>query len=196
MAVACAIPFLFYVGWIPMNTNFLDTGNIQMADFNPLNKKAEKIYSTRQDKTIFSEIETIQTWNSLTKNINEKVAVYNYKFDDELYIPVKLNGKVTDTPVTENVMNPESVNQVADIQVSETIKSENNIHLIAGCFSSEENANILVNDLKSKGYSASIVDKNKGLYRVSAESFSSKSEAESTKDKLSSESISTWILNK
>ena len=196
LAVACAIPFLFYVGWIPMNTNFLDTGNIQVADFNPLNKKAEKTYSTRIDKTIISEVETIQTWSNLTKNINSNVKFYNYKFDDELYIPVELNQTTTQTDLDELVENVEVVAEKQVEPISEAVSSNKNIHLIAGCFSSESNANTLVNDIKSKGYTAFIVDKNRGLYRVSAESFSSKGDADAMKNKLESESISTWILYK
>lgn len=198
MAVACAIPFLFYVGWIPMNTNVLDTGNIQMSDFNPLNKRANKIYKTRKSKTTIQEVESVQSWNNLTKNINSNVKVYNYKFDDELYIPVKLNHSkiiVEDNSTQlENDVQVSSEKEIAPVTTSNN--TNKSIHLIAGCFSSEGNANTLVKELKSKGYSAFIVDKNKGLYRVSAESFASKNEANLTKDKLSSESISTWILNK
>tara|TARA_B100000809_G_C15113660_1_gene521578 strand:- start:1099 stop:2235 length:1137 start_codon:yes stop_codon:yes gene_type:complete len=191
-AVACAIPFLFYVGWIPMNTSFLDTGNIQVSDFNPLNKKAVKIYSTRKDKTLISGLESIKSWDDLTENINSNVEIYNYKFDDELYIPVKLDQKSTQ----KSTLILDKKTEELEVDFSESTKANKGIHLIAGCFSSKTNANALVNDLKSNGYSAFIVDKNKGLYRVSAESFASKNEAKSVKDKLSSESVSTWILNK
>ena len=36
LAVAAALPILFYAYWIPMETDFIDTGKIQMADFNPI----------------------------------------------------------------------------------------------------------------------------------------------------------------
>lgn len=171
MAVACVLPALFYSYWIPMNTSFLDTGNVQVSDFNPLNTKALKIYNTRAVKNKIDAVEPIKSWSEISENIKGDVKFYNYKFNEELYIPVKL--------ITES-----------------TTAVLNNIHLIAGCFSNESNAKALVLDLKSKGYSAFILDQNKSLYRVSAASFISKNEAVSVKDKLSSESISTWILNK
>ena len=203
VAVACLLPALFYSYWIPMNSTVLDTGNIQMADFNPLHQKAQKTYQTRLEKTELTPVETLTTWDELTQNINPNVKVYNYKFNDELYIPVKLNKievkktetleEINDTKETELV---DSNHENQDVQETITVeKTDHHIHLIAGCFSSKANANNLVNDLKSKGYNAHIVDQNKGLFRVSAESFSSKSEAKSIKSKLASESISTWILN-
>jgi len=196
IAVACLIPALFYSYWIPMNSTFLDTGNIQMADFNPLHQKANKTYSTRLEKTEIQSTEVVVSWESMTKNISPTVAYYNYKFDDELYIPVALNQSNKNAQATVFTNIEEETAESKAAQSNQVVNSDQNIHLIAGCFSSEANANTLVNDLKSKGYSAHIVDKNKGLYRVSAESFSTKSEAKSIKSKLASESISTWILNK
>jgi len=190
VAVACLIPALFYSYWIPMNSTVLDTGNIQIADFNPLHQKAPKTYSTRLDKNEIEVSEVVESWETMVKEISPSVQYYNYKFNNELYIPVALhkNLKNNSSEVIHN-------NEVESVE----LKMDNvtqNIHLIAGCFSSKTNANSLVKDLKSKGYSAHIVDKNKGLYRVSAESFSTKSEAKLMKTKLTSESISTWILNK
>jgi hypothetical protein len=173
IAVACMLPLLFYSYWIPMNTHFLDTGNVQMADFNPLQEKASKIYSTRINKIGVSIQESINEWSEIAKNINSDVKYYNFQFDDELYIPVDLKFE-------------KKSNQL----------ELGTIHLIAGCFSNKTNAKSLVKDLKSKGHSAVIIDKNNGLYRVSAESFNKMSEAKLMKQKLTDASISTWVLNK
>ncbi|MBL7897276.1 MAG: SPOR domain-containing protein, partial [Crocinitomicaceae bacterium] len=51
-----------------------------------------------------------------------------------------------------------------------------------------------VKKLADKGYGSGIVDKKGGLYRVSAGSYSSETEAESALDKFESDGFSGWIL--
>ena len=84
------------------------------------------------------------------------------------------------------------MSQVRDV----ASKTTGSIHLIAGCFSNQSNANVLIAELKSKGVNSRILDKNKGLFRVAAGSYSSSAEAKSAKNNLSELSISTWILKK
>jgi len=185
LAVACVLPILFYSYWIPMETHYLDSGNIQMADFNPLQKKANKIYNTRFEK---NEIDFVTIESSGLDKVNllaSTVEFYNYQFTDELYIPVNLNRVKIDKT------------EVVNVDIKENAKlMENHFHLIAGCFGDKNNADLLVKDLMSQGYSSTIVDKNKGLYRVSVQSFDSKTKATQFKSKLSSNSISSWLLVK
>lgn len=187
MAAACILPVLFYSYWIPMETHYIDSGNIQMADFNPLQKKAEKIYNTRFEKNDidFKRIETsgLDKVNALSSS----VEYYNYQFSDELYIPVKLNStKVDKTEVVNDV----------DVIDNKLEVVENHFHLIAGCFGDKMNAELLVKDFISQGYSSSIIDKKNGLYRVSVQSFNSKEKAKRFKSTLVSNSISAWLLVK
>jgi len=183
-AVACILPALFYSYWIPMNTTFLETGNIQTSDFNPLNTQPEKSYSKRLNIVDHSiNYKTEVSLKELTKDIN--VAYYNYQFDEELYIPVKLD-KLT-------IANTETAKHAT---VTENVNTNLNVHLIAGCFSSEANAKLLITQLKEKGYTAKIIDQNNGLFRVSAQSFASKTEAKTIKSTLSANGIDTWVLVK
>ena len=175
LAVACFLPALFYSYWIPMETHYLDSGNIQMADFNPMNKKADKIYKTRNEKTELYFINIEVSSLDKIKNSSTSAKYYNYQFSEDIYIPVDLN---------------------VNIGYNTDATLENNFHLIAGCFGDKNNAKLLVKDFKSQGYSASIIDKNKGLYRVSVQSFPNKSKAVDFKSNLLSKSISTWLLVK
>jgi cell division septation protein DedD len=189
LAAACVLPVLFYSYWIPMETHYLNSGNIQMADFNPLQKKADKIYNTRFEKNEINDVEIESSLLDKTKISASNVKFYNYQFSDELYIPVDLKEKTVKIDKTEVV------------KVKTTVKKESKVvekhfHLIAGCFGSEINANVLVDDLKSKGYRSTIIDKNKGLYRVAVQSFESKNSAIEFKSKLKSNSISSWLLTK
>jgi len=187
LAVACILPVLFYSYWIPMETHYLDSGNIQMADFNPLHQKANKIYNTRFEKNEI-DFETIESSGLDKVNLlASTVQFYNYQFTDELYIPVNLNRVKLDKT--------EVVNSTTEVEINSKL-IENHFHLIAGCFGDKNNADLLVEDLMSQGYSSTIIDKNKGLYRVSVQSFDSKAKATQFKSKLSSNSISSWLLVK
>ena len=188
LAVASILPILFYSYWIPMETHYLNSGNIQMADFNPLQKKADKIYNTRFEKNQINDVKIESNLLDKAEILASNVAFYNYQFSDELYIPVDLKLKSTKLDKTKFVNSEPSVN-------NET-KTENHFHLIAGCFGSKSNADGLVKDLKSKGYLSTIIDKNNGLYRVAVQSFELKNNAIDFKSKLKTSSISSWLLIK
>lgn len=67
-------------------------------------------------------------------------------------------------------------------------------HLIAGCFSTIDNANRLVSQLSRKGYPSEIVAKNdKGLYMVSYLTYTSEIAALESLQDLKDEGKSTWI---
>ncbi len=202
IAVACALPLLFYSYWIPMNTNILETGTVKVSDFNPFGRPADKTYKSRDNKTFdILNLPKNKTWHQLIEHINPNVKVYNYQLDEDLYIPVLLSHSSNNNNKDLHSKNT-TVSQevVSDNFISKTEEKEKfsnkNIHLISGCFSDKQNANNFVKELKTKGYNAHIVDKNKGLYRVSAQSFSSKSDAKLFKDKLANDGYSSWILNK
>ena len=188
LAVASILPILFYSYWIPMETHYLNSGNIQMADFNPLQKKADKTYNTRFEKNQIIDVKIESNVLDKAEILASNVAFYNYQFSDELYIPVDLKLKSTKLDKTKFVNSEPSVN-------NET-KTENHFHLIAGCFGSKSNADGLVKDLKSKGYLSTIIDKNNGLYRVAVQSFELKNNAIDFKSKLKTSSISSWLLIK
>lgn len=183
-AAAVVLPFMFYSYWIPAETDFLSTGNIQIADFNPIHKTAEPVYKKQDHVLVLTEKDTEwKSFEELTENLSENVKVYNYQFDDELYIPVKL-----DELVVEEIAIPES----------ETIHTnlKQPYHVIGGCFSVKENAEQLVLDLNKKGFQASLLDFNNGLYRVSAGDFVSRSEAKTELENFKNDGFSGWILKK
>lgn len=189
LAVAAALPLLFYSYWIPMETDFIDTGKIQFADFNPIHKAPERSYQIRLESFDLPAIAEVQTWEDLTGQLSADVEVYNYQFDDQLYIPIRLDK--TATVVTQEI----------DSQLSQTDQSVNetgelNFHVIAGCFSIKENAENLVIDLKNKGYKASVHDFKGGLYRVSMGAFANETEAESKLATFKANGFSGWILKK
>ena len=177
VAAAAIIPFAFYSYWIPMETDFLDTGKIQMADFNPFNNHAEKEYELRIQSFEVEPIPESKSWDELTSELNEDVKIYNIQLADDFYIPVRLDKEV-----------------IEDVAAEPNLGA--NFQVIVGCFGVQSNASNLVNDLSDKGYPASIYDQNKGLHRVTAGGFSSKDEAETALSNLRNEGYSGWILKK
>ncbi|MBK9592334.1 MAG: SPOR domain-containing protein [Crocinitomicaceae bacterium] len=176
VAAAVILPVMFYTYWIPMKTDFLNTGKIQMTDFNPFNNQAGSVYQKRESNFNLDLTTDWKSWEELTASLPENVAVYNYELNDETYVSVRVKD---DSLVINN---------------SGVFVSEGSFNLIAGCFSVESNATNFVSELNSKGYSAGIVDQKNGLYRVSAGSFRSESDAESALDKFKNDGFSGWIL--
>lgn len=189
-AAAVVIPALFYAYWVPMKSDFLATGNVQLSDFNPFHKHIKTLYQPRIEKTEFNSIERVISFDELTEKISDEVEIYNYQFDEELYIPVRLHSQTTtQTEVIETKPKEQ-------IEANTGTSQSHNHYLIAGCFGNKANANTLIKDLKTKGYSAFIVDYHNGLYRVAATSSNNANELESAKSDLNNQSIATWVLKK
>lgn len=76
--------------------------------------------------------------------------------------------------------------------------SNHKIHIIAGAFQSEVNANKKIEELQAKGYDAKILGKNNwGLTQVSVGSFATKEEAQEVIEEVrSNTSPDAWILIK
>ena len=184
LAAAAMVPFGFFAYWIPMKTDVLESGKIALADFNPFRTVPESVYSAEKLSDAVVAEELHYDWEELTKDLPREIEVFNYRFNENLYIPVRLiaDEKTASTEQTETV--------VVSPQYS------GNYHLIAGCFSSLENAENLVTDLKNKGYAARILDVNKGLHRVTIASFENQSAAATEMNTFSSQGISTWVLKK
>jgi len=183
LAAACAIPFLFYTYWIPMETNFLETGNIQLSDFNPFSsEKSMPKYESRTQELENEVVVESETISEKIAMLSGEVDVYSYEFGESTYIPVKV-----DTPISQEQENTE-------INLSTAMNAP--IQLITGCFSVENNANNLVAELKSMGYQAYVLDKNKGLYRVAVKGFMDMKTAKVAKADLKSKNYSSWILKK
>lgn len=87
--------------------------------------------------------------------------------------------EIIEQPVEEKVEKPVVEKPVKEAPVVNS-SSEGNWHIIAGSYSSKENAENKVNILKSEGYSAAkILGKYNGLYTVRVASYATKDEAKS-----------------
>lgn len=202
LVAASFVPFLFYSYWIPAQTDFLKTGKIQVSDFNPFVKPSKAKYAPRATFLSEHKEEEFISVEQYLKTLPPDTKTFSYPFDEDCFIPVKLEGN---SPLLENLRKDEMVEEaVQDENVIEPeLKNEvvqptatGNYHIIAGCFGEKANADNLVQTIHQKGYQAVILDQHKGLYRVSASGFNSKSEALEARAKMKADGISGWILKK
>lgn len=193
LVAASFASFLFYSYWIPAKTDFLKTGKIQVSDFNPFVTPSKSEYSPRT--TFLTEEETIDfiSVDTYLKTLPADTKTFSYPYDEDYYIPVKLEAKpveIADIHIKEKHVKEDSSSPI------KKSASTGNYHLIAGCFGEKSNAEQLVKTMQAKGYKAQILDYNKGLHRVSAQSFKSKEEANSFLIQLKSDGVSAWVLKK
>jgi hypothetical protein len=192
LVAASFIPFLFYSYWIPAKTDFLKTGKIQVSDFNPLMTPSISKYAPRNSFLTEYEEEVFTPVDDYLKTLPEDTKAFSYPFDEDYYIPVSLNGQKVS--IQKKSIEEKPIKEVKAIEPKQV--SNGNYHIIAGCFGEKANAEKLVRSIKKKGYDASILDYHKGLHRVTAQSFNSKTEALNSRKSLKADGVSGWILKK
>ena len=182
-AVAVLIPILFYSAWVPMKTGlFTNPQNFHYSDLNPFTFQKIKQYHPQA-------IEKTESVDWLKGNEYSTTEIERVDLDDNVYLYVGL---------VEPVHHQPDSTYVELTQPKEEVKNSSGAyHLIGGCFSKKENANNFIQKMKSLGYDAKILDKNKGLFRVSVSDFFKRKQAKALKQKLKEEQdISSWILKK
>ena len=192
-AAVCIVPMLFYSYWIPMETDALDTGSIQVADFNPIHKQIERTYDARISVFKPAETEDHQNWEDLTAGINSDI--YNLEFSEDFYVPVQLLREEVEVIEEVDKTNVD-LDPIESIAETREVISAGDYHVISGCFSVKKNADNLVADLKAQGFNAQIIDKQGGLHRVSAGGFNSRQDAKGGLESVRSNGFSGWILSK
>lgn len=169
-AAVIGIPLIFYSVWIPLKTDVIKTGVIQVADLNPFHTPiAPSVYKPLSEKTA----------EDLSKKIMPTAE------ESALEEPILPMVNEVDTTLVDTNNN-----------IEENINLNNNYHVIAGCFQEGENAERMVEYLQSKGYKAYILDTVNGLQRVSAASYSNVGDAMSALRDIRGNQVSeAWLLN-
>lgn len=184
-AAACAIPVIFYSIWIPMKTDVLESKIVSFQDFNPFHKQESANYK-QQAVAIQIKPEKVKTLEEQLNEVTTNESVYSYNFTDELYLQIQLDTQNDATPVD---IKPEVVkNEVHSPQ------QDHSLNYIVGCFSEESNAQSLVKQLKSKGFSAFVKDVKGGLSRVSIGSTSSQEEMDKLIQQANAAGFNGWVL--
>lgn len=195
------IPIAFYAYWIPVKTSFLDTGDIQLAELNPLRTSPDASYIP-EGIQIEHDIKEELSLEEQIRMLPPEVETFNMSLDGELFIPVRLdkrdnNGSNLDIQNdteeavqvledhTETPSNPTKINPIS---------TGMNYHLIGGCFSDKSNADAFVEKMKSSGLPAFILDHHKGLHRVSIGQYGNRENAKEALKEYRSTGESAWVL--
>lgn len=212
VAAAALVPICFYSYWLPMKTNVLESGMISSQDFNPFHRASPSTYVKKSFPIDYKFKEEENSFINTINHLPSDVSVVSFEFDPETFLMVKVKEPVRKsipTPIVtevpqEKVVLVQPKNSTKPIVKSEksvvksttSLKNSGNLHLVVGCFSTEQNAKELITKLKSNGIDAYIVDQTNGLHRVSAVSGSSDSAFSSTKEKLAALKMTGWLLRK
>ncbi len=204
IAAAVLLPIAFYTYWLPMKTNVLESGIISIKDFNPMYRTADGKYSKQNIKLVDLKKNSEASLESSINSIPADVSNYAFKFNDDIYINVRLKDNSSTVvasvdPVSE-VETTEVVKNIASPKVVKTIvkkvEEKQTFDLVVGAFGSSENANKLVAELNSKGFTAKIVDKNGALYRVSAGTTTNLDAIQKVKAAAKVIGFDGWVLKK
>lgn len=194
-AAAAFLPIAFYSYWLPMKTEVLQSGIVLKTDFNPFAKKTglQKYNPDLSPKIESNKIEDVKSVYTIMDELPEGVDSYTFSLDEYTHYTVY---KKEETKSTQK--NVEALEDLTTLAVERPELGGNKSfkkHLIAGCFSEEDNAHSLIRTLKEEGLNAFVLDVHKGLYRVSAVQSNSRKEIIKNKKKLKQSGINTWLLN-
>jgi cell division septation protein DedD len=189
-AVAALVPVLFYSYWIPMKTDVLQSGVVYLEDFNPFNKNENFKYAPKVNPTPLAvdSVQPLESLSLITENLSSSAPVFAYPLDDDLFISVRRKANESQT-----VAEPVQRKVIENVKV---VSTKNKYHAIVGCFSNPINANELIDELKTQGFSAYQVDVKGGLHRVSAGNAEDRSEIAALRQRLFEKEVSSWVLKK
>lgn len=143
-------------------------------------------------------LQTASVFNSLKKQeIQEEKKSDITKKEEK----IQQEEKTINTEEKSEQKITEKVSEEVKSQTPPPVKIVENtpkIHLIAGAFSTEENAQTMLKQLNAQGFtSASMVGKNaRGLFLVAYGSFQTETESLKLKQELKTKNLDTWVLKK
>jgi hypothetical protein len=160
-------------------------------------------------KKIFAALISIPVITALAllpfrKDISEALEINYTGYDISYFFEKGVYQPAPATPLfaaEEEEFEMVSDNEPENLQAEETAAplsnaTENNIFVIAGCFSVKSNADQLVDKLNKLGHKSHIVDMNKGMYRVCYSGYNDLEQATSVLVEIKQENGSAWLLKK
>lgn len=134
-------------------------------------KKTEDLTEDQND-TVIKEENEISTQEEETEIIDEEDNYIDNEDDNS-----NIDQAVESDPISEDY----------------STSSNKNYHIIIGSFTDEENARLLLAELKNEHSSAQIISKN-GTFKVSIESFETKTKAFNRRKQILNQYENSWVL--
>lgn len=181
-AAVLILPLMAYSGWLISSADLSRPNNLTIADFNPLQSTAP-VYTPRTEHfELTSEEPTEDDRVVETINSGDAVAVVSFTEPAGEGVYVRLAEPVAvSAPVNTYVATPDILGM--------------RYHVVGGCFRDLANARGWVDELRSRGYNAFILDQHRGLYRVTFGNFDRRKEALNALREIKvSEMQGAWLL--
>ncbi len=180
VAAATMLPFVAMSLYMGLSTNFKSPKEITLAELVPFryNSNEAPVYHGRTSSAEAKPVENKIDGSGFPKN----TTVFPFSFE---------KNEVDSTGVWINM-------KKVELNTPKEVKITGKYHIIAGCFGEEANAENYVSRLKSRGYSASILDFHKNLHRVKIESFQDYSTALENLQAMRADGTfpNAWLLKK
>jgi len=201
VAAAILVPAMLVGSWM-LGSRVSNHGEMSFASLNP--------FGEQRKQSMYSPVET--SWDlpmnfpapshtRLLQETSTAIDFVNGVADDE-GITLK-QMPVSSEPMSVSVLDIEPANSnpapsasVSTRVASESQRSTSAYSLIGGAFQVKENAQRLIDQLRSQGYDAQFAGMKDNLHLVSYGHFNSRAEAEALKTKVQGDGSKAWIRTK
>lgn len=145
----------------------------------------------------FTEPATIENIKKDAKLAQKQAQEARQKAEAEAKAQAAAQAQAEKQATEKEKTEKEKTEKKQETKVATSTQASSGFHLIAGAFSSEQNAQNRIKQLKQNGHTeASIIGKNaKGLFLVAYKSFGTKAEAEAQVAELKAKGIDTWVYS-
>jgi hypothetical protein len=181
-----AVPLLVLLLWLPFATGVVKEDKINFSRINPFYNAPAPVYSPAQ----FYEPFTPPA---------QYASIFDYEAEGKAVKYSFVENTVADSLSTGVIVSLGEIS-AEDTSVPETVVavvSTKKYHVIAGAFKYTDLAELLVDDLRKKGFGAYILDEpNEDLQKVSYEGFLTKNEALEKLSEIQNENPDAWVYRK
>ena len=190
IAAAALLPFAFYTYWIPVKTTVLESGMISINDFNVTYHAGEGVYQKSDFNFTTTEVEDNEIFAKTIRIVDQSNYTFNPTFETKKEevkkeIPKEAKKELVQAETTKPV----------ELKKPTFVSSKKSMNYITGCFSDKANAEAMVKTLRERGLDGSILDENRGMYRVSAGGANNAAEFEAVVKKAKSIGYQGWKLD-
>jgi cell division septation protein DedD len=203
--VAALIPLLLYMGLVTEHSNVIHDGDVHWGDLTLSDSVIPSSYEARTETFSLDTEEMPDLLSETSEAVmsNEDVSTdkdteSEPSLDSNTYVPEEIPVHSESlSSATEPVATIISAAAPISTYVAPSEISHLQYHIVAGCYSVKENATRMVDKLRAKGFDAYIIDKRKGLHRVTFGSFAMRQKAiDFLAEIKENEDESAWLLRK
>ncbi len=184
-----AVPLLVLLMWLPFATGVIKEEKINFSRINPFYNSPAPVYSPAQ---LYEPFIQPAQYASIFDYEAEGRAI-KYSFTESSIADSISTGVIVSLGGSTEVIEERNI----DASTTLSMTSEKKYHIIGGAFKYSDLAELLVADLRKKGFGAYILDEpNEALQKVCYEGFPGKSEAIIKLREIQNTNPDAWVYRK